>query len=334
MDWNTLNEWLFVLRGRISPTTVIAAIVAAGGVVIALVGLWSIRRVSLEDEAVRISGIQESSQFERWQMRLNQSGLRLKLWEFVVIGLLIGALFGAVLLAAGFLTMGLVMLPLGPIVYYRFLMHRRNKEMRAFREQLPDAIYDFVQFLAMKKDVALAVQEMAAKGPLAVRSEFHQADSLIRRKTPVAAALEAVGQGRSEVFFRQFMDALAQHELNGGDLRTVLGRIARGQRSQLRLQDRIMAQQAGARFVGLVYGVAPFVFLLFMRLMGGDWYARFYQTPFGQVAQVLVLGSGLATWWLTNKIARRGIYMDDRPDAPQLAAHVRRIGFEKPIATM
>jgi Flp pilus assembly protein TadB len=119
------------------------------------------------------------------------------------------------------------------------------------------------------------------------------------------------------------MDALAQHETNGGDLKAVLERVARGQRSQLRLHSRIAAQQAGARLVGRVYAAAPLCFLLFMRFMGGDSYARFFLTPFGQAAQLLVLGSGLAAWWLTDRIARRGIYLDDNPAVPRLAAQRR-----------
>jgi Flp pilus assembly protein TadB len=243
-------------------------------------------------------------------------------------------LLGATLILLGFVALGLLALPIGPVLYYQMLMRRQRQAARAFREQLPDAIHDFIQYFALRRDIAGAVTEMAAKGPVALRAEFAQVESLIRRKTPVAAALEAVGQSRPEPFFRQFFDALAQHENTGGDLKAVLERIARGQRSQLRLQDKIAAQQAGVRFVGRVYAVAPVVFLVFMRVMGGDSYARFYLTPAGQVMQVLVVCSGLVAWWLTNKIARRGMYLDGDTGAPRLDSTVRRTGFSKPVTTL
>ena len=316
-----LTDWLFVLRGRLSPVTVTAAVVAAGGMVILLLGLLSIRRVSLAEEAERISGFRRPSRYTRWQTRLYQSGLRIRLWEFALVGLLIGALVGAVFVLLGFATLGLAAIPAGPFVYGRYLMRRRDRVQRQFREQLPDAAHDFVQHFALTRDLPEAIKAMAAKGPPALRPDFTWADSLIRRKVPVASALEAVGRSRTEPFFQQFMDALAQHEVNGGDLRTVLERIARGQRAQVRLHDRIEAQQAGARLVGRVYAAAPVGFLVFMRLMGGESYARFFETPLGQVAQLLVLGSGVAAWWLTNAIARRGIYLDsadytDAADGP------------------
>jgi hypothetical protein len=50
--------------------------------------------------------------------------------------------------------------------------------------------------------------------------------------------------------------------------------------------------------------------------------------------QVMVVCSGLVAWWLTNKIARRGMYLDGDTGAPQLKAEVRRTGFSKPVTTL
>ena len=295
MDISQLTESLALLRSRVSPITVIAAVTAAGGVVIMLVGLLSVRRVSLDDEARRISGVRQTPLWEAWQMRLYQTELRIRLGEFVGMGLLVGAGLAALFLLLGMWVPGVLALPAGWLLYYRWLMRRRERAMRDFRQQLPDAIYDFLQYLPVKKDVALTIKELAQKGPPALRPEFALADALIERRTPVEAALQQVGQARPEAFFRQFMQALAQHERTGGDVKPVLLRIAKAQRAQLRLHERIAAQQAGAKFVGAIYAVAPFMFLLFGRLMGGAGYAEFYGSALGQVAQVFVLGRG---WWL------------------------------------
>jgi Flp pilus assembly protein TadB len=210
-------------------------------------------------------------------------------------------------------------------------MHKRDQTQRRFCEQLPDAIHDFLQYFAIKKSIALTVEALATKGPIALRAEFAAADSLIKRIVPVEAALESVAKSRPEAFFRQFMDALAQHDQQGGDLKAVLLRIARAQRSQLRLHSRIAAQQSGARMVGLIYAIAPLAFLLFVRLVGGAGYIAFYATPLGQMAQVVILASGLASWWLTNKIAHRGLYLTDDTATPALADEVRQTGYAKPV---
>lgn len=332
MNLNSLFDLLILLRNRISPVTAISAVTAAAGVTIALVGLLSIRRESLADEAQRISGIKSPSQFEQWQMRLYQSGLRIRLWEFVLIGCLIGLVGGAVVMLLGFTAIGALIIPTGPVIYFQVLMQRRKRELRRFREQLPDAIYDFLQYLVNTRNIASSVKEMAERGPLALRPEFAEVHSLILRKTPVDAALEAVGQARAETFFRQFMDALAQHELSGGDLRSILERIAHAQRAQLRLHDKINAQQSGAKFVGQVYAIAPVAFLLFTRVVGGEVYGRFYATATGQIMQVLITLSGLASWWLTSRIARRGIYLDDNTAVPALDETVKQTGFPKASA--
>jgi Flp pilus assembly protein TadB len=238
---------------------------------------------------------------------------------------------GLLLILLGFFATGIMLMPAGPLIYYRYLMHHRSVAQRRFREQLPDAIHDFLQYFAIKKNIAFTVEALASKGPLALRPEFAQADSLIKRMYPVEASLEHVGQSRSEAFFRQFMDALAQHDQQGGDLKAVLLRIARAQRSQLRLHSRIAAQQSGARMVGLIYAIAPLAFLLFVRVVGGTGYTAFYATPLGQMAQVVILASGLASWWLTNRIAQRGLYLNDDPAAPALSDEVRQTGFAKPV---
>ena len=208
-----LNVLLTPMGDRINPLTAVAAIIAAGGVVIVLIGILSIQRVSLDSEAARISGVTRPSRLDQLQLRLTQSGLRIKPGEFLLIGFLIGAVLGAGLMLCGFVVIGLVVVPAGPVLYYRFLMERHHRQLKAFRDQLPDAILDFIQYLAVKQDLVETIKEMRVKGPEALRPEFEQVNSLIQRKVSVDAALEAVGQARSEAFFRQFMDALAQHHL-------------------------------------------------------------------------------------------------------------------------
>ena len=86
--------------------------------------------------------------------------------------------------------------------------------------------------------------------------------------------------------------------------------------------------------MGLIYGGSPFAFLVFIRFTGGVDYVNFYASALGQIVQVLVLVTGLATWWLTGKVARRGIYLTDRGDAPTLNADVHRTGFQKTTVTV
>jgi Flp pilus assembly protein TadB len=196
-------------------------------------------------------------------------------------------------------------------VYYAFLMNRRTKELRAFRDALPDAIDDCADHISTYSNTARALQELTEKGPQPLRQTFSDVLALTQGGTALQAALHEAAHARQEVFFRQFLDALANYEAKGGDVRVVLERIARAQRTQSRLQRKIVSAQAGGRLIGWIYGVGPAGFLVFMRVFGGDSTNAFYQTLLGQVAQVLVVLSGLATWWLTRKIARRGIYLDE-----------------------
>jgi Flp pilus assembly protein TadB len=324
-----IEDLLLYFRDRVGPVTAISAIAAAGGMVIFFLGLTAVQRVSLDEEAARISGIREPGWSERLQMRLNQTGLRIRLWEFVAVGALVGGLAGALLMVLGFVTMGILAIPAGLFGYYQILMHRRSKTYLAFVEQLPDAIDDAVEYFAVYNDVVETVKALSQSGPSALRQDFAEAVSLIQRTGKTAASLAAIGAQRPETFWRQFMDALAHYDTEGGNLKEVLHRIGTAQRSQSRLHRKIVAQQAGGRLVGAIYAISPFAFLLFMRFAGGEDYARFYSGWSGQVAQIVIVLTGVVTWIFTNRIARRGLYLDDNPGAPALSDEVHRTGVPK-----
>jgi len=306
-----MNDIYLFLREHISQSTAILAVIAAGGALIFWIGLTSISRVSLADEAARVKGVKTPSAVDHLQGRLSQSGLSVRVWEFLAIGMMLGALAGGILMVLGFVTIGILAIPAGLAVYYQFLMNRRARELQAFREALPDAIDDIADHIGTFNNAMRAVQETAEKGPPALRPELANVLALTQGGTSLNKALREAAGMRQEVFYRQFLDALANFEAKGGDVKGVLERIAGAQRTQLRLQRRITAAQAGGRLIGLAYGIAPAAFLVFMRLFGGDAYDEFYRSFTGQVAQVLVVASGLATWWSTRKIARRGIYLDE-----------------------
>jgi tight adherence protein B len=249
---------------------------------------------------------------DRLQARLYQSGLRIGVLEFLAVGLFAGALAGAALLLLGFVTLGLLALAGGPLAYYAFLMGRRRRALRALRDALPDAIDDCADHLETYNNVARALQELAAKGPKPLRPTFEGVLALTHGGVPVQRALREAAASREEVFLRQFLDTLANAEAKGGDVKVVLERLAKAQRAQSRMQRRITAAQAGGRLVGAVYGAAPAVFLVFIRLFGGEAYGSFYRSALGQVVQALVVLSGALTWWATRKIAGRGIYLHEQ----------------------
>ena len=162
MNPSTLTDLFTLLRYRVGPMTAISAVMAAGGMLILLIGLGSVRRVALDEEAQRISGIRTPSWLERAQMWLAQTGLRVKVWEFVAIGLVIGALLGGILILLGFVTLGVLMLPMGWVLYFQYLQRRRGQEYAAFRDQLPDAIDDAIEYFAVENNVVETVKQLAA----------------------------------------------------------------------------------------------------------------------------------------------------------------------------
>ena len=316
---------LLTVQERIGLSSVVFAVMAAGGALLVYLGLTSIQRVSLARERGRIEGMTELSSFERLQFKLNQSGLRIRVREFLALGLLVGAAPGALFLLLGFFTIGALFFVSGPFLFYQYLMNRRAKELRAFREELPSAILDCRDLLATESDLRVVFQELVHSGPHALRTEFERALAQMTAmgvEGSLASVLREIGSSRPEPFFRQFFYALANSTTQGTDTREVLKRIAHGQKVQTRLQSKTRAKQAGLRIVALIYLFAPAGAALWTSLLSADFTGNFYQTLTGQLVQVIAVALGLLSYWGSMKIARRGLYIDE-----MVGAHVDAAAF-------
>jgi Flp pilus assembly protein TadB len=305
---------LLTVQERIGLSSVVFAVMAAGGALLVYLGLTSIQRVSLEREYSRIEGMQHLSAIERLQFKLVQSGLRIHAREFLLIGLLVGAAPGALFMLLGFLTIGGLFFVSGPFLYYQYLMNRRAKELRQFREDLPSAILDCRDLLATESDLRVVFQELTQSGPPGLRGEFSRALAQMTAlgvEGSLASTLREIGSSRPEPFFRQFFYALANSTTQGTDTREVLKRIAQGQKVQTRLQSRTRAKQAGLRIVALIYLFAPAGAALWTSLLSADFTGNFYQTWTGQLVQVIAVGLGVLSYWGSMRIARRGLYLDE-----------------------
>jgi Flp pilus assembly protein TadB len=308
----TLLALLRFLREHVSQSTVAFAVMAAAGALIAFFGLTSIRRVSLEEEAARVRGIHQPSLMDRLQARLDQAGIELRVMEFLAVAGLIGLVGFAISVLFGLYALAFVCLIAGPLLYYQFLMSRREKTMRAFREQLADAVDDYAEFYRIAEGANdSAFLQLTEHAPPLLRPAFEHIVNQLNNRIRLDAALQRAAQSRSEPFFRQFLDAIATNYSTGGDLAPVLARISQAQRAQRALQNQIRAQQSGGRLVALVYGIAPVGFLVFIRFFGGDLFSNFYITGTGQLLQIVAVLSGGLAYWAAMRVARRGIYVDE-----------------------
>lgn len=324
----TLGDQWRALLAQINGATLLLGVMSAAGGLLVYLGLTATRRVSIAGEMRRLSNIKVPGWRERAGMRMRQAGVDVAPGEFVLVGLGLGAAIGGVMLLAGFVTIGVLMVPGGLALYFQLIMRRRARAVDALREQLPDAITDAAEYYATYQSLDLMVRKMAAQGPDRLRSAFERVERHQRLLGGLSPALQLTAYSRPEVFYRQFFLALAQHSERGSsNLREILTRIAEAQRAHLRLQRKLRAQQAGGRLVGLIYGFAPAAFLVFGLLFFDGAFAAFYETMAGQITQGLVLLSGLMTWWLTGKIAARGVYLDDDARA-YLEPEVRLPGFD------
>jgi Flp pilus assembly protein TadB len=314
---------LALLRSRISSETVIYAIMALCGGLIVLIALLSRDRVSLNGERAQLEGVREPGLLEKLQTRLYQSGIRVRVTEFIAVSIALGAGIGTPFFLLGFSMMGTMLFAAGPLLYYQYLMSQRTKALKVFREELPIAILDTRDHLvARQNDLYAAMMTMSQIGPPSLRPDFERAVRLMSGVSDTAEiALREVARSRDEPFFWQFFDTLANHR-KGGDTAEVLTRVAHAQKAHNRLQSKTRARQSGLRIVGIAYMIAPPAMAVFMAAGGGVNAAEFYQTSTGQLIQLGAVISGVLSYWMSQKIGRRGLHMDESRGARLDTTHI------------
>lgn len=201
-------------------------------------------------------------------------------------------------LAAGAAVAGLALAgPLGlgagivPAVVQRVsvAVARRRRQTR-LAEQFPEAVEMLADAVRAKGSLRLAIFELSAEGPEAVRPAFVAIRARLDGGYPLGEAIEALSDLGPVAGAEAVLLATRLHIEAGGNLPASLESIADTCRTRVSVERELRAMTAQGRFSGLVVAVAPLAFALGGAALGLG--GRFlFSTPAG--AAVLVAGLAL-----------------------------------------
>jgi tight adherence protein B len=141
-----------------------------------------------------------------------------------------------------------------PLLY---VLHRRNRRMRRFSEQFPDAIDMMVSALRAGHALARAMQLVAMEAPEPIRSEFRKTFEEQNLGLPMREALLNLANRVNNVDLRLFITAVVIQRESGGNLTEILTKISKTIRARFALLGQIRVYTAQARFTAWVLGVLP-----------------------------------------------------------------------------
>ena len=225
-----------------------------------------------------------SGRYGRLSRFLEQADLRVTAEEFVV-GL---AVLGCLAACVGILLYGTIShaLILGtaamslPLQWVRIL---RNRRLRRFGRQLPDALNMMGNALRSGYSLLQAMDAVARELPDPMSSELGR----VVRETALNVSLDEalsnlLGRVENEDLELVVTAILIQRQV-GGNLAEVLDKISFTIRERMRIIGEVRVLTAQGRFSGVVIGLLPVFLAAMMYVINRPYMLYFFQHPIGRV---------------------------------------------------
>jgi len=191
---------------------------------------------------------------------------------FLLLGLAGSANFLLVKLLAG-LAAGF-----GPLLYIRGVRQRR---LRKFEEQLPDAIDLFTRTMRAGHNIHSGLETIAAETADPVRMEFRKLIEELALGSQVEPALHGLGRRVPLIDLKFFITGLILQRQTGANLVAVLENLAMLVRERLNMAAKLKAHTAQQRFSAGLLCVLPIVVGLAFWILKPDYMAPLWTDPVG-----------------------------------------------------
>lgn len=197
----------------------------------------------------------------RLQTHIEQANLKYRAAEVVALCVLIGA--------GSYFLLGLFGMPLGilrilctiglgalPILYIR---RARNKRLKRFEENLPDAIDLFNRSMKAGHNIHSGLETISQETLDPVRMEFRKVVEELALGAPIENALRSLGERIPIVDLKFFVTGLILQRQTGANMVQVLENLALLVRERLNLAAKMKAATAQQRFSAGLLCAMPIV---------------------------------------------------------------------------
>jgi tight adherence protein B len=219
----------------------------------------------------------------RLQTYIMQANLRYRAQDVVGISLVLAV---ASFLLFGLFGMSLLLLRLLlclligaiPIAYIRMV---RDKRLRKFEDQLPDAIDLFTRTMRSGHNIHSGLETIATETGDPVRMEFKKLMEQLALGSPLESALHELGERVPIIDLKFFITGLVLQRQTGANMVGVLENLSLLVRERLNMASKMKAHTAQQRFsAGLLCGL-PFVVGLGFWFLKPEYIHLLYSDPVG-----------------------------------------------------
>ncbi|MEO0543316.1 MAG: type II secretion system F family protein [Pseudomonadota bacterium] len=210
-----------------------------------------------------------------------QAAMRMPLSQFLAITTLICAVIG---IGGGF-YMGATTIGLGvaailmPIVPIFVLRRKRAGRLKAFGNQLPEALDLITRGLRAGHPVPIAVSMVADEMKDPIGTEFGILSDEVTYGSKMVTALEALYDRVGHEDLGLFVTAISIQSSTGGNLRETLEGLADVIRQRGKLRRKVKAISAEGRMSAYILSAVPGLFVLMLLVFSPDYYGDVIHLP-------------------------------------------------------
>lgn len=192
-------------------------------------------------------------------------------------------------LVAGGSAAAAVGAPAGASLPHLYILHRKRKRIRAFEEQLPEAIDLLSRAIRAGHSVPTALRMVGEEGRDPVATEFRRVFEEQKYGLPFDDSLAALAQRVDLVDVRVMVVAILVQRDVGGNLTEVLDNISQLIRARFTLRRQLRVYTAQGKMSGVILGALPLAVAAFMYMANPEYVLILVDDPAGR----LLLGAGI-----------------------------------------
>jgi len=288
-----------------APNVFIAALGAAGFFAI-FFGVSAVRSASLRELDILEGRAEKPAGFmEKIQAKLDQAGFAVSAEEFLITSLCIGiGLFFILLLLTRLIIPSVMGFAIGFMGYWSFLSDRKEKLRQQYQVALIAVVDTMRESFASGRSLPQAIETIAQYGPHVVREDFRTLSAQLAagKAIPLSQALEELTRKRRDPLLDMLAQALIIHEQKGGEIGPILDEVSKSIRARVSIKAEVRAHYALPLWEGRLVAIAPFGFMLFMKLLMPEYVDPFYKTMIGQLSLLLAFALSIVGYYVMNKM--------------------------------
>jgi tight adherence protein B len=180
---------------------------------------------------------------------------------------------------------------IGSLLPYFLLRFKRNRRVKAFNSQLPDAIDLMARSLIAGHSMGSSIELISGQSPEPLAGEFVQVFQQQRLGLHFRDALLQMGRRVPSRDLQFLITAILVQKETGGDLTEILDRASHVIRERVRIEGEVRTRTAQGRLTGWILALLPIVMLGLINLISPGYSSVLFHDPTGQ--RLLYLGAAL-----------------------------------------